>query len=493
MRDKDGRHVIFHGVNIVYKVAPFLPDQQTFDSQASLTDKDIDDLVKWGFNMVRLGVMWEAVESAPGVYNETYLAEVDALITKLGERGIYTLVDAHQDVLARIICGEGMPNFYAKEILEHGSFCFSQSEDWWLKPLLPNLGCTNMDSYNFTMDSDGNPLISECQERNFFDYYASPQGLTLFRAFYDNNFGMQDKYVAYWAKVAQSLSTNKFVMGFDPFNEPYPSWTGVKQAVAQMVFRTFDHSSLEPLYARIFEKYMEVDKESIMFFEPGQCPDITTILGTGIVFNVGFSTPPGAKKGSPNHVLNDHTYCCQLGGMCSNGEPDPLSSNECIAWHDQRIGTRTANANLLGVPFFLSEFGACMDSYACEVEITNVGDVADKYLTGWAYWEFKPFHDLTTSAGNKSEGFYNTDGSLQVRKVKALARTYVKAAQGTIKSVSFPTEPPLYKAGNFTAVISIDSRVKAPTVIHTLVESEDETVWYPNGYEIEVKPAEFKY
>jgi hypothetical protein len=39
--------------------------------------------------------MCESVESAPGVYNHTYLDEIDKLITKLGEKGIYTLVDAH--------------------------------------------------------------------------------------------------------------------------------------------------------------------------------------------------------------------------------------------------------------------------------------------------------------------------------------------------------------------------------------------------------------
>jgi hypothetical protein len=42
-----------------------------------------------------------------------YLDKVNGLITKLGEAGIYTMVDAHQDVFARRICGEGMPDFYA--------------------------------------------------------------------------------------------------------------------------------------------------------------------------------------------------------------------------------------------------------------------------------------------------------------------------------------------------------------------------------------------
>lgn len=98
---------------MVYKIPPYIPDSGTFDPQLSLTDTEIDQLKEWGFNFVRLGVMWEAVESAPGVYNETYLDQIEALIWQLGEKGIYTLVDAHQDVLARRICGEGMPNFYA--------------------------------------------------------------------------------------------------------------------------------------------------------------------------------------------------------------------------------------------------------------------------------------------------------------------------------------------------------------------------------------------
>lgn len=69
---------------------------------------------EWGFNFVRLGVMWEAVEQQEGVYDDAYLDQVEVLINNLGAAGIYTLVDMHQDVFARSICGEGFPDFYAK-------------------------------------------------------------------------------------------------------------------------------------------------------------------------------------------------------------------------------------------------------------------------------------------------------------------------------------------------------------------------------------------
>lgn len=76
-------------------------------------------------NFVRLGVMWEAVERRPGVYDMEYLAKVNDLITKLGEQGIYTLVDAHQDVFARMMCGEGVPDFYAREAVGQYPACIN--------------------------------------------------------------------------------------------------------------------------------------------------------------------------------------------------------------------------------------------------------------------------------------------------------------------------------------------------------------------------------
>lgn len=130
-----------------------------------MTDGDIDNLVNWGFNFVRLGVMWEAVETSPGIYNDTYLTEVDALITKLGNKGIYTLVDAHQDVMARAICGEGMPNFYAKQIIETGpTYCIGEWSDKVLTPILGHFGniCKPMAKYGFRKDVNGNPLIEDC-------------------------------------------------------------------------------------------------------------------------------------------------------------------------------------------------------------------------------------------------------------------------------------------------------------------------------------------
>ena len=45
-------------------------DTKNFDINDSLESSvDIPMLEAWGMNLMRLGVMWEAVEIAPGVYN----------------------------------------------------------------------------------------------------------------------------------------------------------------------------------------------------------------------------------------------------------------------------------------------------------------------------------------------------------------------------------------------------------------------------------------
>ena len=69
-RDEFRRHVILHGTNVVFKVDPFIPDIDSgFDPENSLTVEDIEDMHKWGINLLRLGVTWESVERERGVYN----------------------------------------------------------------------------------------------------------------------------------------------------------------------------------------------------------------------------------------------------------------------------------------------------------------------------------------------------------------------------------------------------------------------------------------
>ena len=186
--DSQGRTTLLHGVNAIYKVDPYIPTYEgDFDPQNSLNDKDIADLKKWGMNFMRLGVMWEGVERSEGVYDMAYLDKVEALINKMGEAGIYTLVDAHQDVFARYMCGEGIPDFYAQKIIGPNPSCINPVADIIFKDYYDSIGqCHDMNDYNYDTDDNGDFLIDQCLTVMFANYYNTKQGVTGFGGLFTN-------------------------------------------------------------------------------------------------------------------------------------------------------------------------------------------------------------------------------------------------------------------------------------------------------------------
>ena len=94
-RDEAGRARIFHGQNVVVKIPDYLPIEDKFDFDMSISTEDLEYLRDWGTKIIRLGVMWESVERKAGEYDMDYLDKVDALINKFGEYGMAVIVDNH--------------------------------------------------------------------------------------------------------------------------------------------------------------------------------------------------------------------------------------------------------------------------------------------------------------------------------------------------------------------------------------------------------------
>jgi endoglycosylceramidase len=90
--DAQGRVVIVHGTNMVYKLPPYYP------TVAGFGDDDAAFLARIGFNAVRVGVIWKAVEPRPGIYDDAYLRRIAATVAVLHHHGIVSLLDFHQDM-----------------------------------------------------------------------------------------------------------------------------------------------------------------------------------------------------------------------------------------------------------------------------------------------------------------------------------------------------------------------------------------------------------
>src|SRR4051795_5400850 len=89
-RDATGGAVILRGVNVAgnAKVPPF----------RGITDEaQLDPLPGWGVNVLRLLFIWEAYEPSSGTYDEAYLADYLRVVRAAGARGLYVIVDFHQD------------------------------------------------------------------------------------------------------------------------------------------------------------------------------------------------------------------------------------------------------------------------------------------------------------------------------------------------------------------------------------------------------------
>lgn len=92
--DEFNRVRIFHGANRVIKAFPwYTPDM--IDSEA-----EYDMMEGLGFTVIRLGYMWTGAEPEANRFNQTYIDTIKTIVSKLAGRGIYTLLDMHEDVLS---------------------------------------------------------------------------------------------------------------------------------------------------------------------------------------------------------------------------------------------------------------------------------------------------------------------------------------------------------------------------------------------------------
>ena len=188
--DNTGRAVILRGVNVAgnSKTPPFIPI--TSYSQ-------LDPLPGWGVNAIRLLFTWEAYETSPGVYNASYLSTLTGIADAAWARGLYVIVDFHQDGFARFLsggCGDGFPKWAippdATQVQpDNGSGC----ADWALKMAL------------------------------------DPSMHLSFSHFYANDYGVRTRYLALWQKLAANFKTHPGVVGYDLINEPW-GWEAAELA-----------------------------------------------------------------------------------------------------------------------------------------------------------------------------------------------------------------------------------------------------------------------
>ncbi|CAL6028159.1 Conserved_hypothetical protein [Hexamita inflata] len=425
---EDGRQIVFHGMNAVTKLPPYLPNiSGPFDSEFSLNEQDAIFLKMHGINMIRLGIMWPGVMPQQDQVNFTYLNEAKKIIDMLGKYGIYTLVDMHQDVLSSYFCGEGVPD-WAVPYERKGVPNFA-------KPIIPEM----------ERDPVTHKIAWEtCLKTNFGVYYETALVGNMFECLYNqscNPFApfkqdgkpekdliLQVEMQKFWAAVAKFFKGNQFVIGYDIINEPIAGdlWEHPSNYVNT---GKFEKEVLQPFYQNMMKAIYAEDKNHIIFFEPV----VSSITKAG--FDVGG---PGAAIGIPPELQTYawHLYCMTMDKNGDPIQPKILCEAQDAFWYSQRNNSGVH----LGLSQFIDEFGALPDDEISRENLEQQVSMFSKDAKSWAYWQYKPFGDITTvfnSQSERNEGMFNKDGTLQTLKDKILTHPYASNIAGKIQGSAF--------------------------------------------------------
>lgn len=458
LEDRYGRAVLMHGVNLVYKLPPY--EIEVGGSGVNdLTVAEVQRMASLGFDVVRLGIIWAGLEpgtdgmndkaictpgrprpSGAGQFNaavfDAYIQRLDATVALLGQYGIYSIIDMHQDVYSAVFGGEGAP-------------------DWAV--------CTN--------GVTPKPVLNV---PNWSVNLQGPGVVTAYEHFWRNNVvgNLQGEFDSIWARVADNFRDNPWVIGYDPFNEPYgqgvvPAGTGV----------AFD-AELQCFYAGRSDPGTDQSHQPISCPpddpEVGLIPRIEQADPDHLIFYEGdYTTDSGplnhiGPMRFPNLVLNFHDYCFlhvpngpeppNFGAVCS-----PLE-NLVFNEHVEQARNDATPEQPGGLPTFLTEFGATTDV----ADLARVTADADAHLIGWTYWQWLLYDDPT---GSHTSGLWPPSGPT-ASMLSVLSQAYPTAVAGTPLSTSFDPGSAVFHFSYRN-----DPHIAQPTVIFVALSTH-----YPYGY-----------
>ncbi len=369
LTDAQGRKLVLHGVNMVYKRPPYTPAAAGFDAD------DAALLAREGFDTVRVGVIWKAVEPSPGVYDDAYLTAIKGTVDLLQRYGIVSVIDFHQDLYNERFQGEGAPDW---AVIDDGL------------PAQPQLG--------FPGNYLGQPATQRAFD-HFWDNDPGPGGV-----------GLQDRFAAAWRHTARFFKDDPGVLGHELFNEPWPGTTWqlcVNAATGCPVFE----GKLTRFVERVTKAIRTVDPDVLVMYEPQP------------LFNNGVKTVMG-KIDDPHLVFAFHDYCLSATNTGSDAG--------CAPFDDLVFANAEQRAKDTGDALLMTEWG----SIDAPDVLTNNVERADRNMVGWQYWSYCACA-APTDTGGESAGIVRdptkppTGDNVKAAKLKLLGRPHPRAVAGT--------------------------------------------------------------
>lgn len=189
--DNRDRQVILRGVNL-NSLGDYYRDDPQLPPVVPVRAHDWDRMASHGFDVVRLLVSWSKLEPRRGHIDRGYLQRIRAAVDAARARGIYTVIDMHQDAWGKyiasppdVVCPPG----------RQPAIGWDGAPEW----------------ATFTDGAD--TCIAGSRE-------SSEAVLTAWDSFYADRAGIMDELVKVWGVLAREFRADRAVAGYDLLNEP---------------------------------------------------------------------------------------------------------------------------------------------------------------------------------------------------------------------------------------------------------------------------------
>lgn len=421
--DDQGRQVLLHGVNY-NALGDYYIDQPEYPAPILPKASDFPQMASLGINSVRLLLSWSKVEPQPGVYDESYLAQVRSQIEQAAAQGLYVIVDMHQDAWGKFVATR-------------------ETSDVCLPPLMNNaIGWDGAPQWATITDG-----LSTCsiQQREL-----SLAVQAAFTNFYLDTQGIQTHFIKMWQHVVSEVAPYKNVVGYDLFNEPNPGFLVEADAITYL--STFYTRLVTAI--RAAEAAQPTPVQHIIYFEPDI---IWSLLG------ITLPTLP-IFTDDKNLVFAPHFYC---------GDGAPSSNAQCFS-------NAQAAAQLYQTTFWVGEWGYFGAPDTLAPSVNEFSAAQDQALVGAAEWQWVQAcgdpHTIGTPGGKPGDTVVQLKlngcpGDVDLGFVQPLAmamsRAYPRHTPGQLQQLSANIDSgELDMAGNGSGTLElwIPERIGKPKI-----------------------------
>lgn len=436
--DKHNRQLILSGVNLVNKDS----SKNYIGPEDSETFKNFK---KSGFNIIRLGIIWDGLEPEPGVFDENYLKQIDQQIQWAKENDLLVFMDMHQDLFS-VKYSDGAPEWATlDENKEHIT------------------GAVWSDSY----------LISPAVQTSWDNFWANKP--------VSDGIGVQDHYAKAWQHVAKRYVNNHTVVGFDVMNEPFAGSEALAyspklfEAYGELIFqRTEVKKSLEEIammwsepQGRFDALKTIADKESFAQVMDA-IYEINTEFESTAMQSFYQKVADAIREVDSNKILFfNHSYFCNSGVRTAlqpvttkDGKSDPLVAYAAHAYDllvdtkelenssterlEHIFGRIHESSQRMNAPVLLGEWGAFGNDSPgiSELAYTQI-KLIEKLQFSNTYWAY--------GMGTENNNYYKN----------VLTRPYPISINGNLISYKYDRD-----SGTFVCTWKETANISAPTSIY---------------------------